>query len=170
MTTMANGWTPRERALLVLCVASLGISIAGYLDLGGSAGGAPRGGGDGVGSSVTSGEIRNGTIRGRDIGATITSADIIDGSIRANDLGIYQSRASAGTVPDTVGLWTEVFAECDPGDVAISGGFITDPRFVGISRFENFYLPRGPAWYVAGTRVGQGGPGGFTVEAVCLNN
>jgi hypothetical protein len=169
METSSASWTPRERALLVLCLVTLGVAIAGNFDFGGSAGGAP-GRGDGLGNSITSNEIRNGTIRGRDLGATITSADIVNGSIRASDLGIYQSSPAFADVPTDPGAFGEVFATCDPGDVAISGGFVTDPRRVGLIRSENFYLPRGPSWYVTGTRVGQGGPASITAEAVCLND
>jgi hypothetical protein len=169
METSSASWTPRERALLVLCLVTLGVAIAGNFDFGGTAGGAP-GRGSGVGSSVTSGEIVNGTIRGRDIGPTITSADIVNGSIRASDLGIYQSGSSFEDLPADPGSVADVFATCDPGDVAISGGFVTDPTRVVVQRFENFYLPRGPSWYVAGTRVGQPGPTSITAEAVCLND
>lgn len=169
MRTMAMGWTPRERALLALCVASLGISIAGYLDLGGSAGGAPRGGG--LGNSITSGEIRNGTIRSADLGPAIVSADIVDGSIRARDLGIYINRVGAGAlVPTTPGATQSLSAACDSGDRVISGGFSnSNPQTVGL--VENRFAFPLDAWLVQGTQSSQPQfSSSVFAWALCLNN
>ena len=112
MRSATAGWTPRERALLALCVAALGMSIAAYLDLGGSAGAAP---GPGVGSSVSSGEIRNNTIR---------SQDIANGRVGARDMSLYLDEGFGS--PATVGPNTSShrFITCrDPGDRVISGGY-----------------------------------------------
>ena len=118
MRASSAPWTPRERALLALCVLALGISIAGYLDLGGSAEAGP-GLGD-VGRGVDSSEIENGTIRSR---------DIRDGGVRVRDLTIYSTRSYAdirvnpGGVSPAYGT-----VACNGDDRAIGGGFDIDPN------------------------------------------
>jgi hypothetical protein len=112
MRSATAGWTPRERALLALCVAALGVSIAAYMDLGGSAGAAP---GTGVGTSVSSGEIRNNTIR---------SQDIANGRVGARDMNLYLDEGFGS--PATLGPnnFHHRFITCrDPGDRVLSGGY-----------------------------------------------
>ena len=169
MNTMAKGWTPRERALLVLCVASLGISIAGYLDLGGSAGADPP---RGIGGPITSGDIRNGTIRGPDIrDGGIRSRDVADGGLLARDLGIYTNTNGGGFFVNGAPLNpdTPAHMSCDPGDRIISGGYLNgNPGSIAIGTFYPD-ISTNNGWFVAANRVGQ--TGGFVYTfATCFNN
>ena len=169
MRALIAGWTPRERALLMLCVASLGISIAGYVDFGGSAGAAPRGGG----GPITSEDIPKGTIVGSDIaGGTITSADVRNGTLQARDLGLYQQTILGGvSVPGGAGVDPDRSAHvsCRTGDRPISGGYSNgNPASIVVDLFYPEYPP-GNRFVISLERIGQSG--GFVYPfALCLNN
>jgi hypothetical protein len=111
MNSLNAGWSPRERALLALCITSLGLSIVGYLDLNGSADARPGTGG--FGSSISSGEIRNNTIRPQDVRR-----------LTATDLGVYSRYGEfAVRVPAGAVFPAYTVADCNEGDRAIGGGF-----------------------------------------------
>jgi hypothetical protein len=128
MNGLTSGWTPRERALLILCIASLGFSIAAYLNLGGNASAGPGG----LGPTIDSSEIRNGTIR---------SPDLRDNSIKARDLALYERTGPSATVPSGNFASSLVLA-CNEGDQVISAGYNQNPAGV-VDVVESIAEPTG---------------------------
>jgi hypothetical protein len=96
--------------LLGLCLLSLGFSVAAYVDLGGSAGARP--GDPGLGARIDSSEIRNNTIRSRDVRA-----------IGVRDLGFTARFGPTVTVPAGNLVSVSATADCPPGDTAIGRGY-----------------------------------------------
>jgi hypothetical protein len=155
MRTAKAGWTSRERALLALCVASLGISIVGYLDLGGSAGAAPRGGDE----RITSSDIAKGTIRSSDLG---------NGRIRARDLDLYTVYDFSVLVRGKP-FFNEAtaVAHCRAGDRVISGGYTHSTEELEVSSSQPTDDNNG--WAVRGLNAGQI-DGYLYPLAVCMND
>ena len=165
MNSLTTGWSPRERALLALCVVSLGISIAAYANLGGSAGAAPNFGS--FGTSIDTGEIRNNTIRPRDVRR-----------VNASDLGLYVRTGPLASVAAVPGREEASYGVCDPEDVAISGGLFgstgnldvaqSRPELIEIDPVGTGELGIGSAWQFVMRSDGQHA-GTFRGLAICMN-
>ncbi len=161
MRSLTAGWSPRERALLALCVVSLGISAAGYANLGGSAGAAPNFGS--FGRSIDTGEIHNNTIRPRDIRR-----------VNASDLGLYVRTGPIASVGP--GREEASYGVCDPEDVAISGGLFGSTGALELAQsrpqldeaFPSGEVSIGAAWQLVMRSDGQH-TGTFRGLAVCMN-
>ncbi len=107
-----RGWTRRERLTLIASGVALALSLTALL---GFEGVSIAGNG---GRKITSGQIRNNTIRSVDIrNNTITGKDVANGTLTAADSGVYQRLGFSGSIgKDETG---QAIATCANGDVAV---------------------------------------------------
>jgi hypothetical protein len=134
--------------------------VANYVDLGGSAGARPGTGS--VGSSISSGEIVNNTIRSRDVRA-----------LGGNDLGINARYGPSVTINPGTPFSAVAAVDCHPGDRVINGGYqATD----GSKLFLEDDTPTsrggsGPLDRWVWNIFNQGNaPVNFHPMAICMNN